>query len=155
MAFRNFAVKNQIMEILHPHPKCVNSSQQFSYCLYTEWQEELSSALTSLAKLFADEHTVAAYEIQSSGIIGTLLSGLISEETAGVTKKLFTERANTFRKAFSQYPQRFVLTKICMIFFCSFCYGVVGNTYKMRKQRAIILAGRLMTDVPKLAQNTL
>ena len=120
MAFRNFAVKNQIMEILHPHPKCVNSWQQFSCRLYTEWQEELSSALTSLAELFADEHTVAAYEIQSSGIIGTLLSGLISEETAGVTKKLFTERANTFRKTFSQYPQRFVLTNICMIFFLQF-----------------------------------
>lgn len=77
----------------------------FSHC-NIEWQDELTTALTSLAELFADEHTVAAYEIQSSGIVSTLLSGLMSEETARVTKKLFTERANTFRKAFSQYPQR-------------------------------------------------
>jgi len=65
----------------------------------------LAAALSDLAQLFANDHTVAAYEIQSSGIVETLLSSLNPMES-GVTKQIFSDRTNTFKKSFTQFPTR-------------------------------------------------
>ena len=70
-----------------------------------EWQDELTDALNNFAALFSDEHTVAAYELQSSGIVSTLLNTLNPEES-GVTKKIFAERINTFKQVFAKWPQK-------------------------------------------------
>ncbi|XP_067942720.1 E3 ubiquitin-protein ligase HECTD1-like [Watersipora subatra] len=69
-----------------------------------DWQADLTEALSNFAILFSDEHTVAAYELQSSGIVSTLLTSLNPEE-AGITKAIFSKRINTFKKVFSKYPQ--------------------------------------------------
>lgn len=70
-----------------------------------EWQAELTEALSGFAVLFTDEHTVAAYELQSSGVVSTLLTSLNPEE-AGVSKKFFYQRLNTFKKVFAKFPQK-------------------------------------------------
>lgn len=74
--------------------------------LFAEWQSELTAALNNFAVLFHDEHTVAAYELQSSGVVSTLLTCLNPEES-GVTKKIFSERINTFKRVFAKHPEKY------------------------------------------------
>lgn len=78
--------------------------------LVTGWSSELEEALANLSALFTDEHTVAAYELQSSGIIDTMLTSLNPEHGSTghsrSSKKIYQERINAFKRAFSNHPSR-------------------------------------------------
>ena len=63
-------------------------------------------ALSCLAELFTDDHTVAAYEVQSSGIVSSLLTGLCPDDSL-LSKKLIQERITLFKQAFALHPLRF------------------------------------------------
>lgn len=76
------------------------------------WNEELLEALSGLATLFDDDHTVAAYELQSSGIIDTLLNSLNPEDNSA-SKKIHQERINVFKQAFRDHPSGLVFTMYC------------------------------------------
>ena len=82
-------------------------------CGVVGWDVEMVEALSSLAELFNDEHTVAAYELQSSGIIDTLLNSLNPEES-GSSKKIYQARINAFKRAFHNLPNRLVSTELAV-----------------------------------------
>ena len=42
----------------------------------SDWKQEMESALDDLLNLLQDEHTISAYELQSSGLVQTLFSTL-------------------------------------------------------------------------------
>ncbi len=68
------------------------------------WKEGLSSALVDLSELLADENTVSAYELHSSGLIQILLKLFSTSTSSSLDKrraaKMQKQRVEIFRQTF-------------------------------------------------------
>lgn len=69
------------------------------------WIEDMRESLEELVLLLRDEHTVSSYELQSSGLVQTLLNILnnnIEDSTSKDSKRRTKERIGIFRSVFQE-----------------------------------------------------